>query len=685
MIKIPGTNKRFSQPNNSDLFGNVWYTRNINFDEEGYLKLSSRCAQVITEKDDSNFDLPLAIGRQNNYFHVVTQDNPYEFNLSESSFSVARDTSSGAPGLTGDSWGAWFQNRWHATTATEMWYQTSNGSGWTNTSISLSTGKVHPIEVFRNRASLAVGNGNTVKLLSTAYATTVTLTIPSDFEVIGLSYSSTKMAVVTKMSDTAAGQNQEAYLFVWDGVATSANSGYPTGSDSVEAIVAYKSSWVILTRTGELKYFNGGGFETLATLPFYYRNITWGDATNRNSKGAIMTVEGDVIYINIGNDLNGFGNKGERYLQNNPAGVLCYDPKVGLYHRYSPSISPASWIDVPEASVNTTTDIFTKSSGTLYETGTPIKYVYDETDAIGGLTAGQVYYIIKHTSTTFSLAETYQDAIDGNKINVTSQGATNNYFLALNPIDFGTTRVRETGAVVQVEQSQVTGDHLVFGADINDYNTTNNYAVLNLTVPGFENRGYFVIPKISSADVEDKIQRLFLKYRTLDVNDSIIVKYKEKDVLGLPTSTLSTRDRTSVICTWTDANTMTTLADLSAVKTYMDTDGAECEVEILAGNGSGVLVQLSSITENAGTYTLNLAEDVPGVTAGYYCDIMVDNWRILKTKDGESSLTSANTNGWAEFPVNVNSKWVKFKVELRGSETAIEELSVINKTQIPAQ
>jgi len=41
MIRLPAdTNEKWFQPNNSDKFGSLWYTKNINLDEEGYIKLS---------------------------------------------------------------------------------------------------------------------------------------------------------------------------------------------------------------------------------------------------------------------------------------------------------------------------------------------------------------------------------------------------------------------------------------------------------------------------------------------------------------------------------------------------------------------------------------------------------------------------------------------------------------------
>ncbi len=683
MIKIPNENKIFSQTNSSDLFGNIWYTKNMNFDEAGYVKLSSRSFLMLSEETDGNFEFPFNFGRQSQGFHMVTGDNAYDMELYDSSFSITEDTSSNNPALTFDSAGIWFQNRWHATTTTKIWYETSTGSGWTDTGATLTSGKAHPMEVFRNKNSLAVGaGGNTVKLLDTTYATTVTLTIPADFEIIGMSYNNAKMAVATRMSDTAEGQNQEAYLFIWDGASSSAGQGFGVGSDAIFGICAYKSTWLILTRAGELKYFNGGGFETLASLPFYFTPATWGSATNRETYGDTMVVEGDVVYLNLSNDINIIAKEGEEYMSNYPAGIWCFDPKVGLYHRYSNSMSLANMLTVTSANVNTTTDILTKTAGTVYATGTPVKYVYDPVTQITGLIAGRVYYTIKHTSTTFSLAETYEDAINGVKINLTGTGAASNYFVALNLVDYACVKSSRTGGVALVETALEVADHLVFGSEIMDINSTNNYGVLNVTISGFDNIGYFVTSKISSANLEDNFSKVYLKYRPLKDTDKIIVKYKDVEIFGLPTSV--PKNTSTTTCTWTDDATLTTTADLSIAKAYFDVSSKnELEVEILSGAGAGQMVQITGIALAGSTYTISLAESIRGVAVSDRCDILIDNWKLLKTTKDESFIDSSNSKGWEEFPLNISSKSIKFKVQLRGSETTIEEFQLVNKTQLP--
>ena len=299
-------------------------------------------------------------------------------------------------------------------------------------------------------------------------------------------------------------------------------------------IVAYKSSWLLLTRTGQVLYFNGGGFDKVTDLSLYFEEVTWGDGINPDAFGDIMQVEGDVIYFNLNNLYNFYGNKSERYLENTPAGILCYDPKVGLYHRYSPSLSKASFITVASGNINTTTNVITKTLGTLPATGNPIKYVSEKASPLGGVPIG-TYYIIKHTANTFSLAETYEDAIAGNKVDITS--AVDSCFLSLDVEDFGASRSGRTGAISLLGQQSLVFDHLIFSTDMYDNNSSSNNANISLTISGFENRGYAVTSKILSGDTTDNTQNIIIKYRPLDTTDSIIVKYKDIDVIGIPVTT----------------------------------------------------------------------------------------------------------------------------------------------------
>lgn len=687
-IKLPNKGK-ISQPNNSDLFGNIWYTKNMDFDEAGYIKLSSRTARIYSEEDGGSFDIPTAFGRfGDGLFHIVSADRAFDTNLNRNvSTIVAQDVTANSPQLDFDSFGRWWQNRWHAVNNAspgKLFY--TNGTAWTDTGVSLTQGKAHPLEVFRDKNAICIGNANTVLLVDNSYATLVTLSLPTDYEVQGLSYSNDKIAIVANLSDTIAGQNQEAFLFIWDGSANGAssstavpNAGFPVGSDTIMAIAPYKTSWVILTRNGKLLYFNGGGFQELAAFPFWYIKATWSGSGNRSMYGDGIIADGDLIYINISGNLVPFGVKDEVFLENNPSGIWCYDPSVGLYHTYAPSVSKVSVLRVANTDIDLTSDIFTATAGTIPATGNPVKYTYNRSTLIAGLTINVVYYIIRHNATMFSLALTKADALAGNKVNITSTGDSINYFFSLDVVDYGAALAStsgRTGAIGFMGKTESIYDDVIFGGDYNDITSaTTDYATLNISIPSFDNIGYFTTPKYISRQIEDVNQKVFIKYRPLSNTDSITIKMKDSEIYGIP---VSTPQKNSIRCQWTNSTTFTTTADLSEVYTYLTDASKECECEIISGAGAGQMSQISSILFSGGTYTVTLQDTLEGVTATYYCDILINNWKYL------GQITASDMKGWKEFPIATSSKWVKFKTILRGVGTTIEEQTFISKAQLQA-
>lgn len=663
MIKIP-QNGKFSQPNNSDKFGNLWYTKNINLDEEGYIKLSPRAVSLVDSGTDTSFNIPVAFGRQEeDVWHVATVEKNFEIDLStvtSPGLTAAEDNGTSVPTNAFYSRACWWQNKWHVTDTDDLFYKTISTGNWTDANVTLTASLTHAVEVFRNRNTLCITNGNTVVQVNTSYSTSgiSQLTIPADFNATTLAYNNNTMGIGTILSTSGGivGQNQEAYFFIWDGATSEANAGYAVGSDMIVCLEPYKSSFVLLTRAGELKYFNGGGFDVLATLPIYFKDTNWGDSRNLEAFGDVMVVEGDIIYFNINN---------ANIYQNAPGGVLCYDPKVGIYHRYSPSISPVSMLTVTAANVSG--NVLTKTAGTVYATGNPVKYVYDEESAnkIGGLDINGVYYIIKLSSSTFSLANTQEEAEAGVAITLTAPSAGESHFMALNLLDFGATDIDRTGAVAIPDSDTGVVNGLIFGGELFPVNAYTNLEYLNFTVSGFENRGYFVTPKIQSTEISDINKKAYIKFRPLRTGEKIILKYKNTDTLGLPLEYKQ--------CTWTGSNSFSTTADFSDIEAYINQNSGECEVEVISGAGAGSMAQIESITEGGGVYSVVLKEDIPGAVGGYLCRVHVDSWKY------SSYVDSTNKNGIAEFPIGGSSQWIKIKVEMRGSDIAIEELSFVSQ------
>lgn len=685
-MRLPDSQKKIVVSNTSDLFGNIEYGKNINLDEPGYIKLASRVISLENQSRVANLRLPLAFGRKSQFAigdsvdFAMTQSGQkgYWVTLLETGITFNPDVGTNAPTLTEDSHAAWYLNLWTVTSDTDLWTKASVDDVATYTDRgNLTSGKVHFVESFKSQSSVCVTNGDEVKQFNSSYTEIDNLLLPTDFEAIGLCNSNNIMGIVTMTSDSAAGQNQDANFFVWDGTINPPRS-FPIGSDKCIAIASYMdSSFIILTRKGEIKQFNGGGWKTLTQLPFYYRKLIWGLSTTRELLGDVIKSDGSRIYINFNGIFNAHGKKYEQVSQTSPGGVLCFDPSIGIYNRYSPSISPASMIRVAQADVNTTTDIMTVTapgssdiSGTIPPTGSQIKYVYDKTNLIGGLKTPHIYYVIRHTATTFSLAETYDDAISGTKINLTSTGATNNYFLGLTVYDYGATYTTQSGAMALMGKNSPLFDHFIFGAELNDYNSTgDNYHVM-VTCPDFDNRGYFVTSKETTNGVTDTEQKVFVKYKPLKDTDSIIVKSKSRQYVGLPVSTPQANTTAVNQCTWLSPNLFTTTADLSDAKTAID-DDVKLECEVIAGAGAGTMTQISTIEYESGTYSVQLAEDVDGAASSRYCDVIIDNWEYKGT------INSTDTSGYVEIGLGDKSTFYKLKVEMRGSDVTIEDIQPV--------
>lgn len=672
MIKLP-LNGNWTQENSSDRLGSLASTKNITLDKTGYLKLSPRSVNIFddssdtTNISDTDFNIPVAFGRYGNgTFRMATTDEPFNISLSATAKTITEDETSNNPDLNFQSHGVWWQNRFHESTDTGVSY---NASGtWTANAITgLTSGKRHYLEVFASRTQLCVSNGNVVKQYNTSYANTTDLTIPSDYEITGLAYNNSRLGIITRLGGDSEGQNAESRFYVWDGAGTAANSDAGVGAYATLAITSYKTSFVIITSAGKLLYWNGGGFDELGSFPFSFDRLAWGDLLNHFAYGDNMIIDGDNILINLGFDLKGISKKLEEYLPQNPSGVWCYTPGIGLHHKYSPSNSKAYLHTISEANVNTTTDLFTTTS-TIPETGNP---AIMPSATIGGLNINQVYYVIKVSDTTFRLAETKAKALSGDYETITSASSLN-YLWLYDIKDYGITYFEKAGAVALFGTTSSVYRDIIFGARLLDGNLTTQ-PTLCMCVPHLKNIGYAVSPKLFlNSDVE-KIANIVVKHRPLGTSDKIIVKAKDKTIYGLPTTSPNISAQDELI--WTSRTSAYTQTDLSEAKTAID-GGEELELEITAGVGAGQLIQIDSIDTEDGVYVVNLKEEIEGYVQGGRSHFSIDNWILC----GEIDSTTQK-DGVFDCPVAVSGKSVQFKIILEGYETTIEDVLINNTRQ----
>jgi len=172
--------------------------------------------------------------------------------------------------------------------------------------------------------------------------------------------------------------------------------------------------------------------------------------------------------------------------------------------------------------------------------------------------------------------------------------------------DYGQNRISRVGALYEpnIYTTSASGKStLLCGATYyTDSSTTANGIFVDDPLNTTQKYGYFVTSWVTSTALKDVWQKLALKYKKLlSSTDKIWIKYRLTDV-----------DPTEFTLTWTAATpttaTFTTTTDLTGKEGY--------EVEVLQGTGSGKCAHITSITNNAGTYTVVLDEQFTGITTG---------------------------------------------------------------------
>lgn len=676
MIQIPNPqSNRWVQTNSGEISGNVYSTKNINFNEEGYAKLNLRASALVY--NTSNFTDVNSIDyfiTTNTGYYVLTGDNsgrPWRIDLTGTQYDLTADTN--GSGLGGGRFydSVIWQARWYVSSSTSFVYHDGNTT-WTTGLGSLSSSVNHVMCVHEGLNSLAVSDGsgvaNTVKLYDTSHSLSTTLTIPKNFNIEWIKYLDNNLYIGTKNIYGGI-----AYMFVWNGSGTAAQKSYPINGEAIFSGENYGNSIAIITSKGQLLRFNGGGFDVLANFPVYYSDYNWArDASsstitflNRVHRRGMVS-DGEKIYININGQMNE-----NIFIPNQPSGLWIYDQNVGLYHQAGYSNNKVETRTV--SGVNTGTDTFTTTSFTAL-TGT--KVYYSATAVSGGLYNNRYYYLIRASSTTFKLAKTYDNAIAGTAIDITSAGTTEKIYYH-DDTDFGTVGELsnyKVGAIAKISgldtnlksYGRMTGSKVLYGTQMN--NGTSDIYTLQTLTPG-KNIGYITTPKITSSQIKDTWQTIYPLYNNLFQSaDKITVKYKTIDKFDYPIQLIN--GNTNLLATWTSTTSFTTIGDLSYVV-------AGDEVEIIGGSASGNITTVVSTSYSSGTWTVTIA-DAMSITVADTSSIIIDNWKKLLTVTGSMTET-IQTQQLANSTLGVTSKWLRLKIIIEGvSEPKIERILIAN-------
>lgn len=656
--------KQWTQPNTGDVLGTIVSSKNMNFDKKGYARLGRRSSALLFNATRIKDITSISTIDGVTYYvtgGVSADDIDRAFTLDGNLVNIAISPVGGdqTDGLI-------WQGRWYVTQDTSFSY--FDGTNWTTSLGTLTTGKYHPMCVHEGLNYLAIGDidnsGSYVKLYNSSHTLITTITLPLKYEVRWIRYNNNYLYIGTRNTN-----GDDSMLFIADGTSTVANYGIrvPSIFYAFSGCI-YKGVLVIIGSNGQLLKFNGQGFEEIAHFPVYDTPYIWYKySTFKTGKVAQrgMVAKGDKIYLNVDGYVDSPGTK---QLTNQPSGLWCYDPNVGLYHMAGLSSDTTSLIS--SATANTSTDTITVSSVSA-PTGT--KVLVQSTD-IGGLTADTFYFLIYLSPTTFKLATSYANAIAGTAIHLTSVGASSTISINSNSY-FGESLQGgyQPGAVALIsdqnaftstgaDREYISTQILFGGNQVNSATSITNYTLQTLTVG--ENRGHFVTTKIQSQNIEDVWQAIYSKYGNIfEGNDKVVVKYRTVRKQNYPLY-INPPDTN----TWLDSTSFLSTKNWSGVL-------VGDEIEITAGRGAGCCVHiLSKQIVDGGKYVIKVDEAIPSAVVGDVSTYMfVDNWIKIGTSNYQ------DLKAYLKCIIAKTNRTIEFKIELRGvSEPYIEELQIAN-------
>lgn len=638
--------------------GTISATKNIDLSEDGYVKLSPPMARVYSSEDAADFNLPYDMfTRTDGTYKILTAgEDTYEITLASLAVVIDSTFAGGTDGLRVF---PWVSNEWFLNADNAVY--SYDGASAATTYTSRITDVLDFIALFVSSNSIVgrdADNVNVLKQYNSSFADTPSdLTLPANFAITGAAFSNESMGVITKQR-----KNQGNAIFAtWDGADTSANRIFEVNDPYILDIAAYKSSWVILTSRGLLLYFNGGGFDELGRLQGYdlEQRVVDFSPTTSIVFGKLISVDGDKIYVNC-YSLPESAKSREPYHPFYAGGAYVYDPRHGFYHTAAPSYS-----EYKTESITFASNVGTTSSAHYMETGDEIF----STAALNQVGDSKTYFVIKLTATTFSLAETYEEALAGTVFTVTNGAYSFNY---IKRYDYGIEAVKLQDCGLVRNEKDLSGYMdsgaypFFLGAKVHPNNLASaRVNVINMAVPIMSNRGFFTLGKWQSPNLQESWHGFAVKYSKLKPWDKIVFAAKTKDqkaiIVGDSTLFASTYAGESV--TWDGSGT--------TFSTNADLTGAEEGdlVHVFAGPGAGQTAFIKSISGSvADGWQVILDEALRGIVSGRISCVMIDKFK----KIGE--VTSEDTEGVKQIMGDGIGPSAELFVELRGIDTKISEI-----------
>lgn len=228
--------------------------------------------------------------------------------------------------------------------------------------------------------------------------------------------------------------------------------------------------------------------------------------------------------------------------------------------------------------------------------------------------------------------------------------ATGNLYHHISPVnqagdDYSQQEIADVGAIALTVPTQ--GRYLIAAETYNIYTGTTRHTVQTSDEDSTSShRGYFITPKIPSADVSATWKQIFIKFRRLlTSSDEIRIMYRIQEDNNLPEYET---------ITWASTTTFTGTNANVAVNDF---------VEVLAGPNAGVIAKITAIASGTpNTYTIDVTVNSSTDTA---------RARYLKFID-LGKVTSQTIQREVFRIKTQKSPWIQFMVSFIGAEDSPE-------------
>lgn len=597
----------YSQLNKGDFAGVISYTRNITFDKT--FKKFYPSPRVITALDsvtDAELTgVPVAFAYEsgtinsftNRYFWALADNYLFE---SAGYFSGwdRDDGSTGVPMNTEvtqeDADMISFNLRLYIASYNYLYKRTS--ATYTAVSTDLTRDN-HVMSVYGDR--LYIAGGQEVASMTTGEVISLTGGYTLDIDTAGnenLGISCMRNASNGLWIGTYNSRGGRANMFFWDGVTENIANTYRIDTHAIMSLVVKDDKPYILTAEGILMTFNGSFFVEVGRIGIDDRLLHRYDLSSGNDRWIHpngMAVVNDEIYMLINSrNSEDVGVQDPKI----PSGIWAYNKEIGVYHKYSISLSK-----------ETDTD-----GG-----------VYTDYGQVELMQVGAIYPLVKQQDD-----EDLQDQSE---------------FMC--GCSFSNDLSTETFAIAFMDMTQL--DH-------------------SQDVP---NAGVLTTNKIQSQDAVEMWNKLWVMFTPMENStDKIVVKYRTQEYTPVEAN-----------ITWVNTTSFTsTDTDFATIKTNFEA-GIDYEIEVLKGDGAGMLSHITNITYAAPTYTVTVDTVHTGVTTRT-AKVRADRWnKLVEITD------TTNSKNYEQVPVNKASTWVQYKFFLLGNykNPTIERFISSSTTHIP--